>query len=74
MVKYILIVATTSLVYLIGYFHGRRNGRKAEYKAWQQEVVPEMEKLKNERNALWRSAVQKTQKLNHLAKNFKPYI
>jgi hypothetical protein len=73
--RYIVGYAILSLVFgcIIGYFVGRSNGikigRKREYKKWADEMYPEMKRLQQERDQLWRSAVSKKQKLNRLKRN-----
>ena len=68
--KLILDYAWLSLPMLVGYvlgaFHGHNLGRVKEYRLWSNEVMPVLKKIENERDALWRSAVSKKQKLNRL--------
>jgi hypothetical protein len=47
-----------------GFLHGKSYGRRKEYKAWNDEFMPVVKRLRDERDDLWRSAVSKTHKLN----------
>jgi hypothetical protein len=54
--------------YALGFWHGHYAGRAKEYRLWSNEVIPVLKRLECERDALWRSAVSKKQKLNRLMK------
>jgi hypothetical protein len=52
--------------YGLGAYHGHDVGRVKEYNSWYDQVTPVLKRLECERDALWRSAVSKKQKLNRL--------
>jgi hypothetical protein len=54
--------------YALGFWHGHDVGRVKENRLWTNEVTPVLKRLECERDALWRSAVSKKQKLNRLMK------
>lgn len=61
------IVEVSLLIFT--YRIGKKRGRQQEYRAWSNEMLPTMKRLEQERNALWRSAVSKKQKLNRIRRH-----
>jgi hypothetical protein len=73
--KFILDYIWISWPILVGYglgaWHGYGVGRMKEYNIWYNQVTPALKRLECERDALWRSAVSKKQKLNRMMKEMR---
>jgi membrane protein DedA with SNARE-associated domain len=70
-IRFAIGVGCISLLvgYGIGFWNGCVVGRKREYRAWSNDVYPMLKRLERERDALWRSSVSKTQKLNRIMRD-----
>jgi len=55
--------------YVAGFWRGKVEGRRLEYIAWDNDITPRLRQMRDERDALHRSAIAKTHKLNRMLRN-----